>query len=245
MTDNGKLKRGVRRQARASGVRYTKALADRRLVEQQMAYYEQRASDYGDMSQLDRRGGGMLAPALTRAAIEAMQPHGDVLELACGPGTATGVLAELARSLTAVDSSPTMLARNRELHAASHVTFVEADMFEWQPTQQYDFVFFGAWLSHVPETHFASFWSRVRTWLREGGRVGFIDEDDRAAAHDEVRVLGGTPVATRTLRDGRQYEIVKKFWQPEELAARLAELGWVADVQRLDDAPYLAGVVRP
>jgi demethylmenaquinone methyltransferase/2-methoxy-6-polyprenyl-1,4-benzoquinol methylase len=244
MTDNGKLKRDVRRQARNSGVRYTKALADRRLVDQQMAYYDLRASDYGDPSHPDRPTGGILPSPLTKAAIEAMRPAGDVLELACGPGTATGVLASTATTLTAVDSSPMMLARNRAENAAPNVTFVQADLFDWQPPQSYDFVFFAAFLSHVPETHFVSFWSRLRSWLRDGGSVGFIDEDDRARNRDRVRLVDGTPVATRTLRDGRQFEVVKKFWRPDDLTTRLEGLGWAADVRRLDDAPYLAGVCR-
>ena len=244
MTDNGKFKRDVRRQARRGGVRYTKALADRRLLERQMAYYELRASDYGDLSHPDRPAGGLLPSPLTKAAIESMHPEGDVLELACGPGAATAVLASSAKTLTAVDSSPTMLARNQAVNDATNVTFVEADMFEWEHPQTYDFVFFAAWLSHVPETHFESFWSRLRGWLRDGGRVGFIDEDDRATNRDEVRLVGGTPVATRTLRDGRRYEIVKKFWHPDALTTRLEELGWTVEVTRLQDVPYLAGVCR-
>jgi demethylmenaquinone methyltransferase/2-methoxy-6-polyprenyl-1,4-benzoquinol methylase len=36
----------------------------------------------------------------------------------------------------------------------------------------------------------------------------------------------------RRLRDGREFRIVKRYWEPDELRDRLAELGWVADVAR-------------
>jgi len=36
----------------------------------------------------------------------------------------------------------------------------------------------------------------------------------------------------RRLADGREYQIVKRFHEPEPLQQRLAELGWTAHVQR-------------
>ena len=37
-----------------------------------------------------------------------------------------------------------------------------------------------------------------------------------------------------------EYRVVKLFWRPEELAARLAGLGWSADIRRTDDR-FLTG----
>jgi demethylmenaquinone methyltransferase/2-methoxy-6-polyprenyl-1,4-benzoquinol methylase len=215
-----------------------------RLIADQMAYYELRAPDYGDASHADRKGGGMMPADLVEVTIAALQPAGDVLELACGRGAFTQALATQARTLTAVDASPTMLERNRAATTATNVTYLQADLFDWQPSTAYDFVFFGAWLSHVPESHFDTFWEVVRACLRPGGRVGFVDEDDRALAYEDLRIVDGTPIATRTLRDGRTYDIVKQFWRPHDLAARLRPLGWVVEVRPLDDVPYFVGEAR-
>jgi hypothetical protein len=35
----------------------------------------------------------------------------------------------------------------------------------------------------------------------------------------------------RRLNDGREFRIVKVFYRPDELAARLADLGWQVEVQ--------------
>jgi hypothetical protein len=56
------------------------------------------------------------------------------------------------------------------------------------------------------------------------------------ASHD----AGDTPTAQRTLSDGRTFTIVKVFWNPTELEARLAEIGWTANVRPLA-ATCLAG----
>ena len=118
------------------------------------------------------------------------------------------------------------------------MTYIEADLFTWSPSSSYDFGL-STWLSHVPFTEFDSFWDMVRRCLRPGGRVAFFDDDDRASGYDELRIVDGTPVATRTLRDGR-HDIVKVFWQPHELEERLRGVGWAVSVEPLAET-YLVG----
>lgn len=248
MTRDRNLKRDVRKVANATGVRYSKARAERQLVDDQRLYYELRAPEYGDVSHSDRRGGGtrsdsrggMMSAGLVSEIVRRLQPSGDVLELACGPGGFTEHFVAHGRSVTTVDASPTMLERNRAAVGDGRVTYIEADLFTWSPPDTYDFVFFSAWLSHVPFTQFDSFWDLVRRCLRPGGRVAFVDEDDRATGHDDLRIVDGTPVATRTLSDGRRYDIVKVFWQPAELEARLRGIGWDITVEAVGDT-YLVG----
>ena len=101
-------------------------------------------------------------------------------------------------------------------------------------------MFFGFWLSHVPPARFAPFWSTVQAALRPGGRACFIDTSDRENEIEHVLPEQPAPAARRVLRDGSEYRVVKLFWRPEELAARLAGLGWSADIRRTDDR-FLAG----
>jgi 2-polyprenyl-3-methyl-5-hydroxy-6-metoxy-1,4-benzoquinol methylase len=122
--------------------------------------------------------------------------------------------------------------------------FVVADIFDWQPDRRYDVVFFGHWLSHVPPDAFARFWALVAACLRPDGRAAFVDEDNRAASFDDCTVVDGTPVASRTLRDGSTFTIVKVFWNPDELATRLTALGWTPIIHRTDVCT-LVGVASP
>jgi len=134
-----------------------------------------------------------------------------------------------------------MLARNKLEVAWSNVRYIEADVFEWVPDAPYDVVFFGFLLSHIPPGLFESFWRLVRGSLRTGGRVAFVDEDDRVAHYDDVYVADGVPIARRRLGDGQEFDIVKVFWEPEDLAAELRGLGWNVSVQRVGGS-YLYGV---
>jgi demethylmenaquinone methyltransferase/2-methoxy-6-polyprenyl-1,4-benzoquinol methylase len=102
-----------------------------------------------------------------------------------------------------------------------------------QPERRYDAVFFGFWLSHVPPVIFDEFWALVRSSLRAGGRVAFVDEDDRGTTNDDLHLVDDVPAAPRTLRDGRTFDVVKVYWDPTELRDRLSALGWQVAVRRV------------
>jgi SAM-dependent methyltransferase len=204
-------------------------------IESQREFYDLRAPDFGDEAVPDRRFSGNMASELVRALIDEFAPTGDVLELACGNGGFTRELVRHARTVTAIDASPRMLERNRREVGDSRVTYVKADIFDWQPERRYDAVFFGFWLSHVPPVTFDEFWALVRSSLRAGGRVAFVDEDDRGTMNDDIHLVDNVPVAPRTLRDGRGFDVVKVYWDPSELQDRLSSLGWHASVRRVGE----------
>ena len=123
--------------------------AQERLLAEQRAYYSALAPEYLDQD-LDLPGALPAAAELTRA-LDSFGPAGSVLELACGPGVWTGQLLRHATDVTAVDASPEMLAiAAGRVPDGAAVRFVEADLFTWEPDRQYDVVFMGFWLSHVP-----------------------------------------------------------------------------------------------
>jgi SAM-dependent methyltransferase len=205
------------------------------LIASQREFYDLRAPDFGDETVPDRRVSGKMAIDLARALVDEFAPTGDVLELACGNGSFTRELVRHARTVTAVDGSPRMLERNRRELDDNSVSYVNADIFDWQPERRYDAVFFGFWLSHVPPATFDEFWALVRSSLRPGGRVAFVDEDDRGAMNDDIHLVGNVPAAPRTLRDGRTFDVVKVYWDPTELQDRLSSLGWQVAVRRVGE----------
>ena len=188
------------------------------LLEEQRAYYRALAADYLNQG-LDLPGGDEVA-----AALDAFQPTGSVLELACGPGVWTGQLLRHASELTAVDASPEMLAIAAARVGDQRVRFVEADLFTWKPDRRFDVVFFGFWLSHVPDERFASFWSLVADCLEPAGRVFFADDADRTP--DELVEGPSSSTIRRQLPDGTAYRLVKVPYRPADLERRLRRLGW-------------------
>jgi len=206
------------------------------VVHEQQLYYRKRAGEYDATSDHpDFREGQRLLAGLPL--------RGDVLELACGTGRWTPLLAERADSLTAVDGAPEMLAIARDHVGRPDVRFVEADLFTWTPSRQYDSVFFAFWLSHVPPALFAPFWARVASALRPGGHACFLDESDTAGHLEQDIPDPAVPVARRRLGD-EEHRIIKVFRSPRELVVLLAAEGWTADVHRRGDR-FLTGSARP
>jgi SAM-dependent methyltransferase len=162
--------------------------------------------------------------------MERFGPTGDILELACGTGLWTRHLVRYATSVTAVDAAPEVLAINQARVGDARVRYLEADLFDWTPDAQYDACVFTFWLSHVPEDRFEGFWEMVERALKPGGRVLFIDSarTERSTAADHVLPGSGDDTMTRRLDDGREFQIVKRFYDPGELEERLGELGWQA-----------------
>jgi SAM-dependent methyltransferase len=209
------------------------------LLRQQIAYYRERASEYDEwflrQGRYDRgpkHNAQWFAEVgeVTRA-LGTFAPRGEVLEFACGTGLWTQHLVRYATTVTALDSSPEVLALNRTRVAASNVRYMQADLFNWQPDRQYDVVFFSFWLSHVPPERFEAFWDLVRRALAPQGRVFFIDSRyaESSTARDHQLPDQQETTLTRRLNDGREFAIVKVFYQPEQLQQRLRELGWASD----------------
>ena len=203
------------------------------LVAEQVAYYRARAPDYDNV---------YLGKDWNRC-IEELPIAGDVLELACGSGHWTRLLAARARSVTAVDAAPEMLALARQRARDLSVEFIEADVLAWQPPRRFDTVFFAFWLTHVPPARFAGFWSMVGMALAPGGRVCFVDDSDQERAGERFVAEQATSAVWRRLRDGSKHRVVKVYYSPGELTARLAELGWSAEI-RETSTPLLVGTAR-
>jgi trans-aconitate methyltransferase len=206
-----------------------------RLLAEQVAYYRAIAMEY----QVDLDAARELA-----AALEAYQPAGRVLELACGPGAWTELLLRYATSVTALDAAPEMLARAKARVGEGRVRFIQADLFSWTPEERYDFVFFGFWLSHVPLERFESFWSVVADSLAPAGRVFFVD--DNARTPEELIEGESSTTIRRRLTDGSRFRLVKVPYQPAELEERLGRLGWRITVTPISGPFYCgAGIADP
>jgi SAM-dependent methyltransferase len=213
-------------------------------LRQQLDYYRARAGEYDQwwlrQGRYDR-GAALNArwfaeAALVSSALSTFRPAGRILELACGTGIWSERLLPLASSLTALDGSPEMLAVNAARLRSPRVRYVEADLFQWQPGQQFDFVFFGFWLSHVPPKRFAEFWQLVLSCLAPDGRVFFVDSrrEPTSTAVDHRLPEPESTVLRRRLNDGREFQVYKIFYDPSELSGRLGELGWHFDIRQTD-----------
>ena len=214
------------------------------ILQEQIRYYRARAGEYDEW--FYRKGRYDYGEALNRQwfdeaaivmrSLHAIGPVERTLELACGTGIWTEQLLKVAGHITALDASPEVIAINRGKLNAPNVTYHQVDLFAWVPTETVDLVLFGFWLSHVPPEGLDTFLDKVSRALRPGGQAFIVDSRPKGigTARDQV-IDEQNPVMRRLLNDGSEYQIIKVFYQPDELQARLARHGLQADVRTTEN----------
>jgi 2-polyprenyl-3-methyl-5-hydroxy-6-metoxy-1,4-benzoquinol methylase len=215
-------------------------MEDRKLLDEQIAYYRARAQEYDEwflrQGRYDRgpehRQAWLREVEEMETALRDTVRDADVLELACGTGLWTRRLAENNARVLAIDASSEVIAINRERLGSASVEYVVADIFSFVPQAAFDVVFFSFWLSHVPPARFNDFWSFVRAALKPGGRVFFIDSlmEQTSTARDHGP-LDESGMVQRRLNDGQEFNIVKIFYEPAALEQRLTAMGWTGWVR--------------
>ncbi len=212
-----------------------------RILDEMREYYRERAAEYDEwFYRQGRYDRGPEANARwfaeadeVAAALDALDLRGDVLELAPGTGIWTARLLRAADAIVAVDASEEMIAINRAKVGSARVRYVQADLFAWRPDREYDGVFFGFWISHVPRERLDGFLATVVAALRPGGKVFFVDgrPEPTGTARDQALPAPGSQVMVRRLHDGREYRIVKNLYDPADLAAHCRAAGLDVDIR--------------
>jgi trans-aconitate 2-methyltransferase len=146
-----------------------------------------------------------------------------VIDLGCGPGNATALLA--ARwpdaEITGLDNAPDMLATARRDHPA--IAWREADLSTWRPDARYDVVYSNAALQWVPDH--ASLLPRLLGAVAADGVFAAQMPRAAGAAHSLIREIAAAgPWAAR---------------MPERSGARVQPPGFYYDllaplVRRID-----------
>jgi demethylmenaquinone methyltransferase/2-methoxy-6-polyprenyl-1,4-benzoquinol methylase len=199
-----------------------------------LAYYEARAPEYDDWYlRRGRYARGPIHDAAWHAELDAagrwldaLPMHGEIVELAAGTGWWSPLLASKGE-LSMYDGAGAPLDRARErlvahgLRAHLHVRDAWAE-----PDRRVDAVFAGFWLSHVPRERLDSFLQLIRRWLKPGGMFAFIDSmpDPQSSAADHPEPAND--VSLRRLDDGREFTIVKVYYDQMALETALSDAGF-------------------
>jgi len=187
----------------------------RKLVEGMCGYYGARAPwhdcymGYTGNAALEE----LLAPIV--AVVEELLSGRDVLEVACGTGNWTGVLAKRASRVLATDVNESTLRRaEAKDRPAGVVSFQVANAYTLEEVRGgFTGAFASDWWSHVPVSLLPAFLDSLHERLGAGARVVFLDmlrsdhPDLTPYRHDDE----GNAICRRTLPDGRVFDVVKNF----------------------------------
>ncbi len=217
-----------------------------------LAYYQARAPEYDDWYL--RRGRYERGPVHDAAWnaeldiagrwLDALPIHGEIVELAAGTGWWSPLLASKGE-LSLYDAADAPLDRARERLVAHRLRAHLHVRDAWAPADRaVDAVFTGFWLSHVPRARIDDFLAIVRGWLKPGGTFAFIDSrfDPQSGAADHLTPADGQSI--RRLDDGREFTVVKVYYEPVDLETALARSGFVEPSVTTTGRFFLTGVAR-
>lgn len=201
-----------------------------------LEYYGRRAPEYEGIYRRPERVADLAALV---ANVEQLGRGHRVIEIACGTGFWTRVMARSADFILATDASPEVLAvAQAHGSAAGKVTLGLADAFRLrsvarfpgshvpQPLSDFgsfDVLFAGFWWSHVRREELASFLQVATQAVRPGARLAFVDNNYVSENSTPLSRIdaGGNSFQRRRLEDGGEYEVLKNFPADAELEAAI------------------------
>ncbi len=197
--------------------------------------YSQRANEYERMYARPERQEDL---GRLRDRLGSFFEGDHVLEVACGTGYWTEVIARSAHSIFATDITEKVLAiaRTKDFGEAA-VEFQKADAYA---LPKFDGLFnagFGAfWWSHIPKAKIQEFLTNFHSHLEPGAKVAFIDNRYIEGNSTPIFRAGGEgdTYQMRTLQDGKLHKVLKNFPSPEELKTTIGDLGIHVEVTLFD-----------
>lgn len=186
-------------------------------------YYARRAAEYEKIYDKPERQADL---ARMREDFPAVLAGRRVLEIACGTGYWTPLIAARAASVMAIDfNEETLEIARSKSYPRGNVTFRQGDAYALPAfAQKFDGCFAGFWWSHVPLRRIDSFMKQLQKHLEPGATLVF--HDNRYVEGNSTPLsrkdAEGNTYQTRRLADGSSHEVLKNYPTRQELEARLA-----------------------
>lgn len=182
-------------------------------------------------------GSERTRPAIELAARIAVDTPRTVVDLGCGPGNSTAVLAQRwpNSDVIGVDSSPEMLAKARD--SGVDAEWIEADVSTWRPEQPVSVIYSNATLQWI-DGH-ATMLPRLMAFIERGGALAIqMPRNFDAPSHTLLReVAANGPWAAKLAPLVR----AKPVAEPETYYSMLAPQSSRVDIWETDYLQVLDG----
>jgi demethylmenaquinone methyltransferase/2-methoxy-6-polyprenyl-1,4-benzoquinol methylase len=186
-------------------------------------FYRRRAREYEAIYAKPERQADL---AVLRQHIPERMAGRRVLEVACGTGYWTVLVARTAQALVATDAAeePMRIARAKE-YGAHAVRFELADAYALSSSLgRFDACMAIFWWSHVARSRIGAFLASLHSRLEPGARVLFMDNSYVEGSSTPIaeRDAEGNTYQLRHLADGSENRVLKNFPTEAQLRADLA-----------------------
>jgi demethylmenaquinone methyltransferase/2-methoxy-6-polyprenyl-1,4-benzoquinol methylase len=198
-------------------------------------YYSKRAGEYEQVYEKPERQREL--EWLRRRVPEVFRGR-TVLEVACGTGYWTQFIAPAARRVYAGDINESVLEIAREKPIPpGKATFFKADAVSLDNVPPgCNAAFAGFWWSHVKKSDLVTFLANLAARLEPGALVGILDNSWAPGSSTPVSRTDaeGNTYQMRKLANGEQFEVLKNFPTPDELAAAVRPFAREAHLEALN-----------
>src|SRR5204863_4236387 len=161
-----------------------------------------------------------------------------VLELSCGTGYWTEIIAKNAQEVLALDLNEEVLEiARRKKTPPGRVKHQIGNSYELPDLgRRHDALFAGFWWSHVPLSRLDEFLRDATGAVAPGALMVFLDNRYVEGSSTPVSRTDaeGNGYQTRQLDDGSTHEVLKNFPDEGELIRRASLAGWGAHVELLE-----------
>lgn len=176
-----------------------------------ITYYARRAPYYDDLYTKPERQHDL---ATLGDYLQTALAGKKVLEIACGTGYWTQIIAETASTVHATDINEPMLEIAREKsYPQNNVVFEACDMYALNDGGDFDALFGGFIWSHIALEELGSWLDYLHGRLKPGSRVVFADNNFVAGSNTPIAMSDskGNIFQKRKLLNGEEYLILKNF----------------------------------
>lgn len=204
------------------------------VLEQQKHYYDARSLEYDEW--FFRQGRFDWGEQLNdiwhdeiktiRTIIAPILLRRKTLEIACGTGNYTHVIASLSSYVTALDASQDMLEQNKKKNFIhSNIEYIQGDAMSLNLQGTYDIVFMSHWLSHVPRNLLSTFFDSLVNLLSDNGQIVIVDQlrENSTTAKDQPLQENENEVHTRLLNSGDKYSVIKNYYTKQDIVSALGD----------------------
>jgi demethylmenaquinone methyltransferase/2-methoxy-6-polyprenyl-1,4-benzoquinol methylase len=197
-------------------------------------YYSKRAAEYEQVYEKPERQREL---EWLRHRVPELYRGRTVLEVACGTGYWTQYIAPVAKRVYAGDINEAVLEIAREKPIPpGKATYFKADAVALDNVPPgCNAAFAGFWWSHVKKSEIAQFVSNLAARLEPGSVVGILDNQFAEWSSSPLTRTDaeGNTYQMRKLANGEEFEVLKNFPSPAELADAVRPVAREAHLEAL------------
>ena len=212
------------------------------MLDQTLEYYQKRAPEYDQIYFRDNPDRHAELAAMYTTSWNAMSGR-HVLDVACGTGFFTRIVAEKAASIVGIDINAGTIAEAGRKQFLCPIHFVRAVFFRLPSAPSYfDGLLATFAVSHIRRQELERLREETARVLRPGSRAFLCDnnldcEVERDLIWDDDRV---NSYKKRRLKNGEEFLILKNYYSRDELADTFGRWG---AIERLTFGTYYWSVV--